>query len=130
MAGSAALSSDNSFDRRSQEPHTKPVWKAQIIYTIDAGDGSTEITSSLPKYGLAQMITAESGTAAGIVGTFTLAIDNDDDIEVFSQSGPAEGAASVWDVNIPLCGTTDIRVNPSDDPTSGSWTITVTLWGI
>ena len=107
-----------------------PVWEVVLTWVITAGDGSAEVKYALPKNGILQKIIAKSGAATGIAGTFTLAIDDNGDNEIFTASGPAEGATSVWNVNEPICGTIDIGVNPNDDPTDGTWTITVTLRGI
>jgi len=106
------------------------VWEVVLTYTIEAGDGSAEVKYALPVNGILQKIIAKSGTAEGITGTFTLAIDDNGDNEIFTASGPAEGATSTWNVTEPVSGVIDIGVNPNDDPTSGSWTIVVTLRGI
>jgi hypothetical protein len=76
---------------------------------------------------------AVSGAASGITGTFTLSIEDNGDNEVFTAATPAtpaEGATSVFNVHEPLSGTVDVYIDPNDDPTSGSWTVTITLRGI
>ena len=127
VAFTAALS---TTDRRSDSLDRRPVWERIIVYTIDAGDGSTEVKQAIPLNGILQKIIAKSSAAAGITGTFTLAIDDNGDNEIFTASGPAETATSTWNVNESVTGVIDVGVNPNDDPTSGTWTITVTLRGI
>ena len=106
------------------------VWERVIVFTIDAGDGSTKTAQLVPINGLLQKITASSGAATGITGTFTLSLEDNNDDEIFTASGPAEGAVSTWSVNEPLSGNIDVYINPNDDPTSGSWTVTITLRGV
>ncbi len=126
--GTVVLTS--SVDRRNQEPFIKPVWEQVMTYTLTSSSGGDEIKHSLPVNGILQKIIVKSGTAAGIGGTLTLAIDDNGDNEIFTSAGPAEGATSTFNVWEPVTGTIDVGVNPSDDPTSGTWTITVTLRGI
>lgn len=106
------------------------VWERVIVYTIDAGDGSTKTAQIVPINGLLQTVTATSGTAAGISGTFTLSIEDNSDVEIFTTSGPAEGASAKYSMNEPLAGNIDVYIDPNDDPTSGSWTVTVALRGL
>ena len=129
-ANSSTLTS--SVDRRNLEPNIKSVWEYVLTYTIEAGGGASEIKQALPLNGILQKIVTVSGDANGISGTYTLAIDDNGDNEIFTSAGPAENAASTFNVWEPLTGTIDIGINPSDDPTAGSddWTITVTLRGI
>ncbi len=127
-AGTVVLTS--SVDRRNQEPHIKPVWETVMTYTLTDSSGGDEIKHALPINGILQKIIVKSGAAAGITGKLVLAIDDTVDNEIFTSAGPAEGATSTFNVWEPVTGTIDIGVNPSDDPTSGTWTITVTLRGI
>jgi len=106
------------------------VWEKVITFTIDAGDGSAKTAQAVELNGILQKIVAVSGAATGITGTFTLSIEDNGNNEIFTASGPAEGATSTWNVHEPLSGTIDVYINPNDDPTSGSWTITITLRGI
>ena len=126
--GTAVLTS--SVDRRNQEPFIKPAWEHVLTYTLTTSSGGDEIKLALPVNGILQKIIVSSGAAAGITGTLTLAIDDNGDNEIFTSAGPAEGATSTFDVWEPVTGTIDIGVNPSDDPTSGTWTIIVTLRGV
>lgn len=128
MAGTSSLTS--SVERRNVEPIIKQIWERVITFTLTSSSGGDEIKEALPINGILRTIIAKSGTAAGIAGTFTLAIDDNGDNEIFTASGPAEGATSVWQVDLPVSGEIDIGVNPNDDPTSGTWTITITLRGI
>lgn len=126
----AGTSTTVSFDQRDQDIIRFPVWEKVITYTFSSTATAAEVKEDLEINGILQKIIAYSGAATGITGTFTLAIDDNGDNEIFSESGPAELGTSIWDVDEPLSGTIDIGVNPSDDPTSGSWTITITLRGI
>lgn len=123
----------NVVDRRSDPTGRHPVWVKTVTFTIDAGDGSAKLTKAVPVNGILQKIVAKSGAATGITGTFTLSIDDNSDNEIFTAATPvtpAEGAISTFNVNEPVAGTIDVGINPNDDPTSGSWTITITLRGI
>ncbi len=120
-------------DRRSNRSNKHPVWEKTVTFTIDSNDGSAKLTKAVSVNGILQKIVAVSGTAAGITGTFTLSIDDNSDNEIFTAATPvtpAEGAVSTFNVNEPVSGDIDVGINPNDDPTSGSWTITITLRGI
>ena len=126
-AGTVVLT---SVDRRSQEPDIAPVWEHVLTYTLTTSSTGAEITQALPINGILQKIIISNGAAAGITGTLTLGIDDNGDNEIFTSAGPAETATSTFNVWEPVTGTIDIGVNPNDDPTSGTWTIIVTLRGI
>ena len=126
----AFTSAVTTTDRRSDSLDRYPVWEKVITYTIDAGDGSAKTAQAIEVNGVLQKITCSSGAATGITGTLTLSIEDNNDDEIFTASGPAEGAVSTWSVNEPLSGVTDVYINPSDDPTDGSWIVTVTLRGV
>jgi hypothetical protein len=128
MAFTSVLS--DPTDRRSDSLDRRPVWERIITFTIDAGDGSAKTAQAVPLNGIIQKIIATSGTATGITGTFTLSIEDNGDNEIFTASGPAEGATSTWSATEPVTGIIDVYIDPNDDPTSGSWTITITLRGI
>ena len=122
MAGTAVLTSPSFREA--------PVWERIITYTLTTTSGSDEIKFALPMNGILQKIICKVGAAAGITGTLTLAIDDNGDNEIFSVSSLAESSTNVYNVSEPLTGQIDIGVNPSDDPTSGTWVIVVTLRGI
>ena len=126
----AFTSAVTTSDPRTDTLGRHPVWEKKIVFTIDAGDGSAKTAQAIQVNGLLQKITCSSGAATGITGTVVVSIEDNNDDEIFTATGPAEGAVSTWSVNEPLSGTTDVYINPSDDPTGGSWTITVTLRGI
>ena len=128
MAGSVVETSNTIAKVRTTEDDY--VWEVVLTFTLTSTSGGDEIKVNLPVNGTLQKIIATSGAAAGITGTFTLAIDDNGDNEIFTASGPAEGATSLFSVSEPVSGIIVIGVNPSDDPTSGTWTITVTLRGI
>lgn len=109
------------------------VWEKVIVFTIDSGDGSAKTAQAVEINGVLQTIVAKSGAAAGITGTFTLSVEDNGDNEIFTAATPAtpaEGSTSVFNVHLPLSGTIDVYIDPNDDPTSGSWIITITLRGI
>ena len=128
MAGTVTATSNTIEAVARKESET--TWEVVLTYVLGTSSGADEIKFSLPVNGTLQKIIAKSGAASGITGTFTLAIDDNGDNEIFTASGPAEAATSKWSVNEPVSGVIDIGVNPSDDPTSGTWTITITLRGI
>lgn len=128
MAGTSTVSS--TVERRSDSLDRFPVWERVITYVFSSTAGSDEVKQTIPINGILQKIIAKSGAATGITGTFTLAIDDNGDNEIFTAEGPAEGATSTWSVSEPVTGILDVGVNPNDDPTSGTWTIVVTLRGI
>ncbi len=128
MAGSVVQTSNTITKVRTTEDDH--VWEVVLTYVLTTSSTGAEIKASLPVNGILQKIIAKSGAATGITGTFTLAIDDNGDNEIFTASGPAETATSIWNVTEPVSGTIVIGVNPNDDPTGGTWTITVTLRGI
>lgn len=108
------------------------VWEKVVTFTIDAGDGSAKTAQAVEINGILQKIVAVSG-AHDNAETFTLSIDDNSDNEIFTAATPAtpaEGATSTWNVHEPLSGTVDVNIDPSDDPATGSWTVTITLRGI
>lgn len=129
MAFSGVLTS--SVEKRVKEPNGKSVWERVITFTIAAGNGSAKTAIALPINGRLTKIIAKSGTAADITGTFTLSIEDNGDNEIFTASGPVEGATITFSVSEDLTGTIDVYINPNDDPGSGSpWIITITLRGV
>ncbi len=128
MAGTSVLS-NTEFKLRGVE---KNVWEKVIVFTLVDGSGGDAITQSVPLMnGILQKIIIANGAAAGIAGTVTLAIQDNGGNTVFpATAGPAEGAESAFNVWEPLTGTISVILDPSDDPTSGSWEITVTLRGV
>ncbi len=128
MAGTVTVSS-NTIAKKNRAK-TEDVWEVVLTYVLGTSSGGDEIKQAIALNGTLKKIIAKSGDATGISGTFTLAIDDNGNNEIFTASGPAEGATSVWNVSEAITGEMDIGVNPSDDPTSGTWTITITLRGI
>ncbi len=108
-----------------------PVWEEVITYTLTTTSGGDAITQVIPVNGILQKIVIASGAAAGISGTLTLAIKDNGGNTIFpATAGPAEAAESTFSVWEPITGTMSVIVDPSDDPTSGTWEIVVTLRGI
>ena len=128
MVFTAALSTPT--DRRSDSLDRRPVWEQIVTYTIDAGDGHAEVKQAIPINGILQKIICKVGAATGITGTVNLAIDDNSDNEIFAVTSLAESTTYTYNVYEPLSGIIDVGLDPSDDPTSGSWTVTVTLRGI
>lgn len=127
MAGTVTFT---RYDRRTNTQNMFNVWEVVCTYVLTDTSGGDEIKAAVPLNGILQKIICASGAATGISGTLTLAIDDNGDNEIFTAEGPAEGAISTWNVSEPVSGIIDVGVDPSEDPTSGTWTITVTLRGI
>lgn len=127
MAGTVTFT---QYDRRTNTQNMFNVWEVVLTYVLTTTSGGDEIKAAVPLNGILQKIVCASGAATGIVGTLTLAIDDNGNNEIFTAEGPAEGATSTWSVSEPVSGVIDVGVDPSDDPTAGTWTITVTLRGI
>ena len=107
------------------------VWEEVITYTLTATSGGDAITQVIPVNGILQKIIIASGAATGISGTLTLAIKDNGGNTIFpATAGPAETEESTFNVWEPIAGTMSAIVDPSDDPTSGTWEIVVTLRGI
>lgn len=107
-----------------------PVWEEVITYVLTATSGGDAITQAIPLNGILQKIVVASGAATGITGTLTIAINDNGGNAIFpATAGPAEGATSTFSVWEPLSGVITVVIDPSDDPTSGTWTIVVTLRG-
>ncbi len=117
MANSGVLTTE--LDRRNLEPTKQPVWEHVLTYTIEADGGSSEIKVPLPINGIIRHISAVVGAAGGITGTINLAIDDNADAEIFSATSLAESTTNNFQVDLPVSGTIDVGVNPSDDPTTG-----------
>ena len=111
--------------------HTKnPVWETKTVFSIDAGDGSVELTEEVEINGTLKNIVIVVGAATGIVGTVDVDFDDADDNEFDANVALAEGSTTIpGSIDQPV-NNFKIRVNPSDDPTSGTWTITVYAKGI
>lgn len=127
MAGTVTFT---RTDRRSDSLDRFQVWEVVCTFVLTDTSGGDEIKAAVPINGILQKIIAKSGAATGITGTLTLAIDDNGDNEIFTASGPAEENTSTWNVSEPVSGVIDVGVDPSDDPTDGTWTIVVTLRGI
>lgn len=116
-------------DNRSRGPEF-PVWETKTVFTIDAGDGSTELTEEVEVNGRLTDLVIVVGAAAGITGTVDIDFDDADDNEFDANAGLAEGSTTIpASIDQPV-NNFKIRCNPSDDPTSGSWTITVYAKGL
>ncbi len=128
MANSSALTSD--VERRNKETHIFPIWKREVTFTVETGGGSTELSHTVNANGMLRDATISVGAAAGITGTVNVDFDDSDGIEFDTNATLGEGSETV----VTFSGgkpVTDfiIRLDPSDDPTSGDWTITVVCRG-
>ena len=130
MANRGSLTT--SLDRRNIEPKIKQVWENVLTYTIEADGGASEIKVAVPTNGIIKFISVVIGAAGGITGTINIAIDDNADAEIFSDTSLAESSTNNYHVDLPVSGIIDVGINPSDDPTTGQddWTIVVTLRGI
>ena len=107
----------------------RPVWETVTVFSIDAGDGSTELPEEVEINGMLEDIVIVVGAAAGITGTVDVDFDDSNDFEFDANAGLAESSTTVVAVSQPV-NNVKIRCNPSDDPTSGTWTVTVYMRGI
>jgi len=113
-------------DRIARERN--PIWEEKLVFTFASGDTAEE-TASIPVNGLLQKITVKCSAASGAVVTVTVAIDDNNDDEIWSDSALAESSLNKYNVNEALSGMIDIGVTPSTDPLS-AYTVTVTLRGV
>jgi hypothetical protein len=110
-------------------PHF-PVWETQTVFTIAAGDGSAELTEEVRINGRLMDLSIVVGAATGIVGTVDIDFDDRQDVEFDANAGLAEGSTTIPSSIDILVNNFKIRCNPSDDPTSGSWVVTVLAKGL
>jgi len=116
-------------DNRHRGPKY-PVWQTTTVFTIDAGDGSTELTEEVEINGRLMDLVIVVGAATGIAGTVDIDFDDADDNEFDANAGLAEGSTTIPSSIDQPVNNFKIRCNPSDDPTSGSWLITVYAKGL
>ena len=116
----------SSEDRILRERN--PVWEEKLVFSFESGD-TTEQTIDVPINGVCQKITVKCSAASGAVVTATVAVDDNNDDEMWSVSALAESTLYKYNVNEPLSGTITIGVTPSTDPLS-DYTVTVTLRGV
>ena len=107
-----------------------PVWETVTVFTIDAGDGSAELTEEVEINGRLMDLRIVVGVAAGISGTVDIDFDDADDNEFDANAGLTEESTTVPSNIDQLVNNFKIRCNPSDDPGSGSWLITVYAKGL
>lgn len=128
MANSSALTGE--IERRNKETHIFPIWKREITFTVETGGGSTELSHTVIVNGTLRNMTISVGAAAGITGTVNVDFDDSDGIEFDINATLGEGSETIV---TPSGGkvVTDfiIRLDPSDDPTSGDWTTVVVCRG-
>jgi len=121
MAGTVTL---------KESPFTGSVWERTLTYVLTTTSGGDEITLHVPISGILTSVICKVGEAAGITGTLTLAIDDNNDNEIFTVASLAESTTYSYEMYKTIYGGLTVGVNPSDDPTSSTWTITVTLRGL
>lgn len=131
MANSSSISSS---DNRNDEPHVKPVWEVVTTFLVEADGGSAELSQAVNVNGLLKEMVIEVGAAGGIAGTANVDFDDNRGVEFDTNATLAEGSETIVTMNSgngkPVNGIT-IRVDPSDDPTTGQadWEIVVTCRG-
>ena len=114
-------------NRRTSKDY--PVWSTTTVFTIDASDGAAELTKEVLINGTLKDLSIVVGAAAGITGTVNVDFDDNNDIEFDSNAALSESTTATPTID-KVVTNFKIRVDPSDDPTSGSWTITVNAKGI
>lgn len=130
MANSSTVTS--FVDRRNQEPNVKPIWEQVITFTIEADGGHAELSHTVKVNGTLREMVIEVGAAGGITGTVNVDFDDNRGVEFDTNASLAELSETIV---TPSGGKVVddfiIRVDPSDDPTTGSadWTIVVTCRG-
>jgi len=115
------------IDNRKNQDY--PVWLTTTVFTIAAGDGSAELTEEVLINGTLKDLQIVVGTATGIAGTVDVDFDDIHNIEFDANATLAEGSTTSPTID-KVVTNFKIRVNPSDDPTSGTWLITVYAKGI
>lgn len=130
MANSSVLTS--AVERRNKEPNVAPVWERKVTFTIDTGGGSTELSHTVIVNGTLKQMVIEVGAAAGITGTVNVDFDDNNGVEFDANATLGEASETIVTPNsgngVPVDNFI-IRADPSDDPTSGIWEITVTCRG-
>ncbi len=131
MANSSSVSSKDS---RNNEPYVKPVWEIVTTFIIEADGGATELSQNIDINGSLKEMTIEVGAATGITGTVNVDLDDNRGIEFDTNATLGEGSETSVSFNTGVGKVVDgfaIRLDPSDDPTSGQddWEIVVTCRG-
>lgn len=116
-------------DRRERQPHKHPAWEYVYTFEIITGGGNAEQTVECPVNGILLEAVIEVGAAAGISGTVDVDFDDNRDVEFSANATLAEGSTTKLAFNKPV-NTFNIRADTSDDPTSGTWDIVVTVRGL
>ncbi len=116
-------------DNRHRGPEF-PVWEIKTVFTIIAGDGSAELTEEVNINGRLMDLVIVVGAAGGITGTVDIDFDDADGNEFDANAGLAEGSTTIPSSIDQPVNNFDIRCKPSDDPTSGSWLVTVYAKGL
>lgn len=126
MANSSELTS--LVEDRNTEPNIKPIWERVVTFTVETGGGSDEMSHDVLVNGTLRDVVIEVGVAAGITGTVNVDLDDNRGVEFKANATLAEGSETIVAPNKVVNNFT-IRVDPSDDPTSGDWVIVVTCKG-
>ncbi len=125
----AAVVKTSFVENRNDEPLIRPVWEIVLTWTWTAGDGDAEIKHALPINGILQKVIVVVGSDFD-GGTVSVAIDDNNDDEIFAVSSLAQSSTNIYNLSEPVSGTIDIGVDPTADPATGSDTVIVTLRGI
>ena len=124
--GATALTS--KVDRRTDTLNQHPIWERVITFTF-ADNIWDATTHNLEINGILQKLVIAVGTTGSGNPTTTVAINDNADVELFTVAGLAEGSDTLYSLNEPLSGTTDIVVTPSTDPL-GDYSVIIYLRGI
>ena len=130
MANSVVLTS--STDERNTESHIKKTWEQVYTFTVETGGLSVEMTQLVPINGNLREMVIEVVAAAGITGTVNVDLDDSRGVEFDTNATLAESSETIVEFNSGVGKAVNkftIRVDPSDDPTSGDWEIVVTVRG-
>ncbi len=123
MAGTSALTriqKDNANEN--------PVWERKIVFSFVSGD-TAEVVQTININGIIQKIQVVVSGASGANPTAAIGVDDNNDIEIFSDSGLAEVSTTQYSLSEPVAGDIDIGITPSTDPLS-AYSVTVYLRGI
>lgn len=127
MATGTTAETSNSLDYVRNVPK-EVVWEVVIVHSFTSGQADAT-THSLPMNGIARHVTVTTSEAGGASVTATVAIKDNSDQTVFSDSGIAESTTNNYSIDEPLSGTIDVVVTPSTDPLS-AYSVTTTIRGI
>lgn len=117
--------------RKSGAP--QPVWRAKFAQFSWASGESAADEKEIPFNGILKAHVAVVSDNTGN-RTITVAIEDEDDYQLYSLSGIAENATTTTvltrDTEVYIPTGSVVKVTPSGDPGSGGMTVDVTFYGI